>query len=64
MSKIIEWRNREMYADYCVHLRNGVPVMDIYAILSHRYGIDSDYLRRIIRKEAKKKKTGHSAILD
>jgi hypothetical protein len=55
MSKIIEQRNKEMYADYMAHLRNGVPVMDIYAILSLRYGIDSDYLRRIIRKEAKRK---------
>ena len=53
MSKIIEDRNKEMYADYVAHLRNGIAVMDIYAILSHRYGIDSDYLRRIIRKEAK-----------
>ena len=49
----LQCRNQEMYANYLELLRKGTPIMDIYAILSLRYGIDSDYLRRIIRNQAR-----------
>ena len=52
-NKTLQWRNKQIYAEYLAHLRNHVPVMDIYAILARNYDIDSDYIRQIIRKQAK-----------
>ena len=52
-NKTLQWRNKQIYAEYLAHLRNNVPVMDIYAILARNYDIDSDYIRQIIRKQAK-----------
>ena len=54
-NKTLQWRNREIYADFCAHLRNGLPTMDAYAICGQKYGIDPDYLRAIIREQAKKR---------
>ena len=53
-TKSIEQRNREIYADYCAHLRNGLPAMDAYAACAHYYDLDADYIRRVIREQAKK----------
>ena len=53
-SKTLQWRNREIYADYCAHLRNGLPVMEIYTILGMRYDLSEDNIRRIVAEQAKK----------
>ena len=53
-NKTLQWRNREIYADFCAHLRNGLPTMDAYAALSNTYDLDADYLRAIIRDQARK----------
>ena len=53
-TKSIEQRNREIYADYCAHLRNGLPAMDAYAACAHYYDLDADYIRRVIREQARK----------
>ena len=53
-SKSIQWRNQEIYAQYCAHLRNGLPVMEIYTILGMRYDLSEDNIRRIVAEQAKK----------
>ena len=53
-SKTIELRNREIYADYCAHLRNGIPIMEIYTILGLHYDLSEDNIRRIVAEQAKK----------
>ena len=53
-TKSIEQRNREIYADYCAHLRNGLPAMDAYTACAHYYDLDADYIRRVIREQARK----------
>ena len=52
-SKTLQWRNREIYAEYCVHLRSGIPIMDIYAALGNRYDLSEDNIRRIVADQAK-----------
>ena len=52
-SKSLQWRNREIYSDYCVHLRNNVPIMTIYAILGHRYDLSEQRIREIVSEQAK-----------
>mgnify|MGYP002514978445 CR=1 FL=1 len=52
-TKTIKQRNREIYADYCAHLRNGQPIMEIYAALGNRYDLSEDNIRRIVAAEAK-----------
>lgn len=52
-NKTIEWRNREIYADFCAHLRNGMPAMQAYAACAHRYDLDEDSIRKIVRNQAK-----------
>ena len=51
-NKTIEWRNREIYADFCAHLRNGMPAMQAYAACAHRYDLDEDSIRKIVRNQA------------
>ena len=53
-SKTLQWRNREIYADYCAHLRNGTPIMEIYTILGLHYDLSEDNIRRIVAVQAKK----------
>ena len=53
-SKSLQWRNQEIYAQYCAHLRNGLPVMEIYTILGMRYDLSEDNIRRIVAEQAKK----------
>jgi hypothetical protein len=52
-NKTLQWRNQEIYAEYCAHLRNGIPIMDIYAALGNRYDLSEDNIRRIIAYQAK-----------
>ena len=53
-SKSLQWRNQEIYAQYCAHLRNRLPVMEIYTILGMRYDLSEDNIRRIVAEQAKK----------
>ena len=52
-NKTIEWRNREIYAEFCAHLRNGMPTMQAYAACAHKYDLDEDSIRKIVRNQAK-----------
>lgn len=52
-NKSIEWRNREIYADFCAHLRNGQPVMDAYAACAYAYDLSEDRVRHIVAEQAK-----------
>lgn len=53
-SKTLQWRNREIYAEYCAHLRSGIPIMDIYAVLGNRYDLSEESIRKIVAQEAKR----------
>jgi Mor family transcriptional regulator len=52
-SKTLQWRNREIYADYIAHLRNGMPVMMTYATIAHRYDLSENHVRNVIMAAAK-----------
>ena len=52
-SKSLQWRNQEIYAQYCAHLRNRLPVMEIYTILGMHYDLSEDNIRRIVAEQAK-----------
>jgi len=54
-NKTIEWRNREIYAEFCAHLRSGIPTMLAYAACAHRYDLSEDTIRKIVHKQAKRK---------
>ena len=54
-NKTIEQRNREIYADFCAHLRNGQPVMDAYAACAYTYDLSEDRVRHIVAEQAKSK---------
>ena len=53
-TKSTECRNKEIYADYCAHLRNGLSSMDAYAACAYVYDISEDHVRKIIREQAKR----------
>ena len=53
-SKTIELRNREIYADYCAHLRNGQPVMMAYAYCAHRYDLSEVRIREIVAEQSRR----------
>ena len=53
-SKTIEQRNREIYADYCAHLRNGQPVMMAYAYCAHRYDLSEVRIREIVVEQSRR----------
>ena len=52
-NKTIEWRNREIYADFCAHLRNGQSTMMAYAACAHYYDLSEESIRKIVRNQAK-----------
>lgn len=52
-SKSIQWRNKEIYAEFCAHLRNGQPLMLAYAALGNRYDLSEERIRKIIYEQAK-----------
>ena len=58
-NKTIAWRNKEIYAEYIAHLRNGQPVMLAYTIIAEKFDLDADHIRKIIRQQAKSRKTDH-----
>lgn len=53
-SKTLQWRNREIYAEYCAHLRNGIPIMEIYSIIGYHYDLSEESIRKIVAQEAKR----------
>lgn len=54
-NKTIEWRNKEIYAEFCAHLRNGMPTMQAYATCAHHYDLSEESIRKIVAKQAKRK---------
>ena len=52
-SNSLQWRNRQIYAEYCAHLRSGIPIMDIYAALGNRYDLSEQRIREIVAEQAK-----------
>ena len=54
-SKTIEYRNREIYAEFCVHIRNDTPTMLAYAALGNRYDLSEVQIRAIVAEQSKKR---------
>jgi hypothetical protein len=54
-SKSTEYRNRQIYAEFCVHIRNDTPVMLAYAALGNRYDLSEVQIRAIVAEQAKKR---------
>ena len=52
-NKTLQWRNRQIYADYTAHLRNGMPIMLIYATLGNQYDLSEQRIREIVASQAK-----------
>lgn len=52
-NKTIEWRNREIYADFCSHIRNDTPTMLAYAILANRFDLSEESIRKIVAEQAR-----------
>jgi Mor family transcriptional regulator len=52
-SKSLQWRNKEIYAEYIAHLRNGLPSMLAYATIANKYDLSENHVRNIIMEEAK-----------
>ena len=52
-SKSLQWRNRQIYAEYCAHLRNNMSVMSIYAKLGYHYDLSEQRIREIVAEQAK-----------
>ena len=53
-NKTIEWRNREIYAEYIAHLRNGMPTMLTYAILANNFDLSEESIRKIVAEQSKR----------
>ena len=51
-NQVIEQRNREIYTDYCAHLRSGLPVMLAYATVAHHYDLSEESIRKIVAQQA------------
>jgi hypothetical protein len=52
-NKTIAWRNKEIYAEYIAHLRNGQPVMLAYTIIAEKFDLSENHVRNIIMDRAK-----------
>ena len=52
-NKTIEWRNKEIYAEYIAHLRNGMSVMMAYATIAVHHDLSENHVRNIIMEKAK-----------
>ena len=53
-NKTIEWRNKEIYAEYIAHIRNGQPIMMAYAILANIYDLSEESIRKIVAEQSKR----------
>ena len=54
-NKTIEYRNREIYAEFCSHIRNDTPTMLAYAMLANRFDLSEVHIREIVAEQAKRK---------
>ena len=54
-NKTIEYRNRQIYAEFCSHIRNDTPTMLAYAILANRFDLSEVHIREIVAEQAKRK---------
>jgi hypothetical protein len=52
-NKTIEYRNRQIYAEYITHLRNGLPAMIAYAACGNTYDLSEESIRKIVAKQAR-----------
>ena len=52
-NKTIEWRNKEIYAEYIAHLRNGMPVMMAYAYCANCYDLSEESIRKIVAEQSR-----------
>ena len=52
-SKSTQWRNKEIYAEYIAHLRNGLPSMLAYATIANKYDLSENRVRNIMMEKAK-----------
>ena len=53
-NKTIEWRNKEIYAVFIAHLRNGLPTMDAYAACGNIYDLSEESIRKIVAEQSKR----------
>ena len=53
-NKTIEWRNKEIYAEYIAHLRNSMPIMMAYAILANNFDLSEESIRKIVAEQSKR----------
>ena len=52
-NKTIEYRNRQMYAEYIAHIRNGLPAMDAYAACGNSYDLSEESIRKIVAEQSR-----------
>ena len=52
-NKTIEYRNRQIYAEYIAHIRNGLPVMEAYAACGNSYDLSEESIRKIVAEQAR-----------
>lgn len=52
-NKTIEWRNKEIYAEYIAHLRNGMPVMMAYATIAVHHDLSEESIRKIVAEQSR-----------
>ena len=52
-SKSTQWRNKEIYAEYIAHIRNGLPVMEAYAACGNSYDLSEESIRKIVAEQAR-----------
>ena len=53
-NKTIEYRNRQIYAEFCCHIRNDTSTMLAYAILGHAYDLTEESIRKIVAEQRKR----------
>ena len=52
-NKTIEYRNRQIYAEYIAHIWNGLPAMDAYAACGNSYDLSEESIRKIVAEQAR-----------
>ena len=52
-NKTIEYRNRQIYAEYIAHIRNDTPTMLAYAILARHFDLSEESIRKIVAEQSR-----------
>ena len=52
-NKTIEYRNRQIYAEYIAHIRNGLPAMYAYAACGNSYDLSEESIRKIVAEQSR-----------